>query len=514
MPLAVPAPGRRGPLTTGAVLIVALTCWLTGQGRASAAERPNILLVVSEDNGPELGCYGEPSVRTPVLDRLAAEGVRFDRAFVTQAGCSASRASFLTGLYPHQHGQVGLATWGFRLYRDDIPTLPRRLAAAGYRTGLIGKLHVNPEEAFPFGFKRMSISNFNRTDLTAYARHAAEFFTAGDAPFFLSINYPEAHDPRLRQVDGLPAAPLGADDVRALAGFGLDTAELRGHVADYYNCLMRLDALVGDLLSALEASGKVRDTLVIYMGDHGADMLRGKRTCYEGGLRIPLIARWPGRIPPRQVRRELVSAIDLLPTFLEVAGQPADGTLPGRSLTALFAPGAPAWREHLFAEYHTQATTRNVYPQRSVRDARWKLIENLLPDEVNPGHDYTLEQFPSAIEALATAPAAVQAGYRTMRCPPRYELYDLAADPHEFTNLAADPAHAAARDRLAAALAAWRRESADPLLDPALVRRFQDEVRGQPKKKEAAKHRWGYPDYFFGREPPAATPVPVRGKAA
>lgn len=506
------APVACGRLRGFVGVVMGLVSGLVACRSLPAAERPNILLVVSEDNGPELGCYGDPFVRTPVLDRLAADGVRFDRAFITQAGCSSSRASFLTGLYPHQHGQVGLATWGFRLYRDDIPTLPRRLNAAGYRTGLIGKLHVNPEEAFPFAFRRMNESNFNRKDLAAYARHAAEFFTAGDAPFFLSINYPEAHDPRLRQVDGLPAAPLGADDVRALPGFGLDTPELRGHVADYYNCLMRLDALVGDLLTALERSGKARDTLVVYMGDHGADMLRGKRTCFEGGLRIPLIMRWPGRIAPGGVRRELVSSIDLLPTFLDVAGQPAVAELPGRSLVSLFGPGSPPWREHLFAEYHTQATTRNVYPQRSVRDARYKLVENLLPDEINPGADYTIEQFPSALEALKSAAPAVQAGYRAMRRPPRYELYDLDADPHEFTNLAADPAHAMARDRLAAALATWRRETADPLLDPRIVRRFQEEVRGQAKKKAAATYRWGYPDYFFGREPPVA--APAAGKAA
>lgn len=498
----------RGPLGP-MVIAVIVTLFPVG---ARAERPPNVLLIVSEDNGPQLGCYGEPSVRTPVLDRLAADGVRFDRAWITQAGCSASRASFLTGLYPHQHGQVGLATWGFRMYRDDIPTLPRRLQAAGYRTGLIGKLHVVPEAAFPFGFKRLNESNFSRNRLGDYARHAAEFFAAGDAPFFLSINYPEAHDPRLRQVDGLPAMPLDADDVRSLGFFGIDTTELRGHVADYYNCLMRLDALVGDLLAALEASGKARDTLVIYMGDHGADMLRGKRTCYEGGLRIPLIMRWPGRIAAGQARDELVSSVDLVPTLLDVAGAAADPTLPGRSLVPLFDEGTPPWRTLLFAEYHTQATTRHVYPQRCVRDGRWKLVENLLPDEVNPGHDYTLEQFPSAREALATAPAAVRAGYATMRRPPRYELYDLAADPSEFTDRAADPAHAAERDRLATALDAWRRDSGDPLLDPAMVRRFQEEVRAHSKKKDAAKHHWGYPDYFFGREPaPAAPPV---GKAA
>jgi hypothetical protein len=103
--------------------------------QAVFASPPNILLIVSEDHGPELGCYGDPYAKTPRLDALAAEGVRFDRAFVAQAGCSPSRASFLTGLYPHEHGQVGLATWGFRLYRPDTPNVVRSLSDAGYRTG-------------------------------------------------------------------------------------------------------------------------------------------------------------------------------------------------------------------------------------------------------------------------------------------------------------------------------------------------------------------------------------------
>ena len=109
-----------------------------GQALVSGAKRPNILLIVSEDNGPELGCYGDPYVKTPVLDRLAANGIRFNRAYVPQAGCSQSRAALLTGLYPHQNGQIGLATWKFRLYDENTPNLIRSLKQAGYRTGIIG----------------------------------------------------------------------------------------------------------------------------------------------------------------------------------------------------------------------------------------------------------------------------------------------------------------------------------------------------------------------------------------
>jgi arylsulfatase A-like enzyme len=267
---------------------------LLGTWDAPGAQ-PNILLIVSEDHGPELGCYGDPYARTPHLDRLAAEGVLFQRAYVTQAGCSQSRSSILTGLYPHQNGQIGLATWGFRMYCDQTPNVPRSLKAAGYRTGIIGKLHVNPHSAFPYDVQEIPRGNFARNDLADYARHAESFFQADDRPFFLHINYPEAHDPFLTQVDGLPEHPLTAADVRSLPHFGIDPPELRQLVADYYNCISRLDSLIGDLLAALDRSGKADKTLVIFLSDHGIDLLRGKRTCYEGGTRVPLIVHWPGK---------------------------------------------------------------------------------------------------------------------------------------------------------------------------------------------------------------------------
>lgn len=477
--------------------------------RAAAPVRPNFLFIVSEDNGPELGSYGDPHARTPVLDRLAAEGVRFERAYVTQAGCSQSRSSLLTGLYPHQNGQLGLATWGFRLYRPGIPNLPRSLRAAGYRTGIIGKLHVSPESEFPFDFAEIPAANFTRQRLHDYARHAESFITASDHPFFLSVNFPDAHGPWHPQVDGLPARPHGPDDVRPMAYMGVDAPDVRAHVANYYSCLSRLDTLVGEVLAVLERSGKAANTLVVYLGDHGADLLRGKRTSYEGGVRIPLLARWPAGARGGQVRRELVSTIDLLPTVLELAGAPPLPGLPGRSLGPLLQGATPAWREHLFTEFHTHAGRTNYWPQRTVRDDRFKLIENLLPGQVNLGYEFTLEHHrPDLRAAIAAAPPDVRAAYARMERPPRWELYDLAADPFEFRDLSGDPAHAATLARLQRVLADWRGQTADPLLDAANLDRLTAEVgRAGEKSREIS---WGYPDYFFGREPSAAVEAPPR----
>ncbi len=472
------------------------------------ASQPNILLIVSEDNGPELGCYGDPCAKTPNLDRLASQGIRFERAFVPQAGCSQSRASFLTGLYPHQHGQIGLATWGFRLYREDIPNLPRSLKEAGYRTGIIGKLHINPESAFPFDLEKIPNANFARKNLRDYTRHADSFINASDQPFFLSVNYPDAHDLWLRQVDGLPAQPQSGNDVKAMPYMGIDPPAMREMIADYYNCISRLDSLVGDLLNALEKSGKASNTIVIYLGDHGADMLRGKRTCYEGGLRVPMLMRWPGTMEP-QVRRELVSTLDLMPTLLSAAGATAPDGLPGRALQPLFQPGQSAWRTQSFAEYHTHGGMLNYFPQRSVRTDRYKLIENLLPGEVHPDYDTTFSKLAKEAKRreisgglnlhafIAQSQPEVKEAYARMRQPPRYELYDLQMDPYEFHNLAEMPEHQEQLKELISSLQSWREETRDPLLNQEALRRLTEEVRSIGKKAEGKDYVWGYPEYFF-----------------
>ncbi len=462
-----------------------------------AADRPNILLIVSEDNGPEIGTYGDPYARTPNLDKLAADGVRFDRAFVPQAGCSPSRASFLTGLYVHQHGQLGLATWGFRMYRKDTPNVVRSLKEAGYRTGIIGKIHVNPESAFPFDFKAIPTANFQRKNLADYAKRAESFFGASDRPFFLSVNYPDAHRPWLRQAEGLPEKPLEPPDVEPLSYLRLRGTKLRQLTAGYYNSMERLDVLVGDLLGALDRSGKAADTLVVYIGDHGADFIRGKRTCYEGGLRIPLIARWPGRAKAGQERNELVSTIDLTPTFLAAAEAKPPAGLPGVSLIELLEGKAPDWRRYLFAEFHAHAAKPNFYPQRSVRNDRYKLIENLMPGEINPGYEFTLRHLEGNLtEAIESASAEVRKSYRLMERPPRFEFYDLKTDPFEFRNLADDPARADVLRELQRELARWRKETNDPLLDARNLQRFKAEA--QIDSKSGARERgWEYPNYFF-----------------
>ena len=473
--------------------------------RAAAAapsdgKRPNILLITSEDNGPHLGCYGDPYVRTPHLDKMAAEGTRFANAYVTQAGCSPSRASIFTGLYTHQNGQIGLATHNMRLYRDDTPNIFRSAKKAGYATGVIGKIHVNPESSFPLDLHAKRPGGFNNRDIRWEAGKAREFMEKHERPFLLMINYNDAHRPFIRQQHGLPERPLDPADVKPLPQIGLDTPTIRESTANYYNCMMRLDSGIGLLLETLEITGKQNDTLVIYLGDHGADILRGKRTSYEGGVKVPLIARWPGRMKAGQVRRELVSTIDLLPTVLETTGAPRVKGLPGRSLVPLFEGRTVEWRERLFTEFHLHSG-HNFYPQRTVRDKRYKLILNLMHGTLNPGYSFTNDRFfePGEIEnVLKKSPPHVRRAYERIRVSPEYELYDLEKDPHEFHDLAAKEEHREILNELKRALEEWRKRTKDPLLKPENLKRLKAEVDWCWETGEYRKRKdWGYPTYFF-----------------
>ena len=228
-------------------------------------QRPNILLIVSEDNGQHLSCYGDKNIQTPNLDQLAQDGVRFENSHTTQAVCSPGRASILTGLYPHQNGQFGLATHKYALY-DDFPNMQSLLKTAGYRTGMLGKLHVNPESAFPLDFwwNDPEFISFKHRDVFKTAEMAEEFMGGTDEPFFQTVNFPDAHLPFIPQDTGIPEKPLTGKDVTTLPQVGINTERIRKHTADYYNCLLRLDKGVGLILDKLDALGKADNRLTLF----------------------------------------------------------------------------------------------------------------------------------------------------------------------------------------------------------------------------------------------------------
>ena len=471
--------------------------------RQKGRSKPNILLMVGEDHGLQLSCYGDKCIWTPNLDALAGGGVRFEHAYVAQAGCSPSRASIFTGLFPHNNGQIGLATHGLRMYKDDTPNLTTYLKDAGYRTGIIGKIHVNPESAFFFDFKAFPGSNFNKRPVKEFARSAGKFFRASDNPFMMWISFPDAHRPFLDQQEGVPVRVMGPEDVETLPMVGVSTRQTLQTTASYYNCMQRLDAAVGMVLKELADSGKADNTLVIFLSDHGPDFPRGKKTIREGGNRVPMIMNWKGHLPKGRVESRLVSSLDILPTILELVGVKQDeDNLDGRSLMPLFNQKSARWRKYLFTEF-TLHWPETYYPGRAVRDSRFKLVHNLLPERKNPVYDiYLVQQRPETFtpEELKNVPKQVREAYKIFRQPPEFELYDLQDDPWEFHNLADDPRYTGQLTGLKEQLAKWQEEANDPLRHKRILEKFTAEndatmTSGQYVRKKLGQ--WRYPEYFF-----------------
>jgi len=411
---------------------------------------PGIVVIAADDLGTQLGSYGDPTIPTPNIDALAARGARFTRAYVTQPSCSSSRAAFLTGLYPHQNGQLGLAHMGFAMTRD-WPVMPRLLQEQlGYFTALAGKLHVAPGSAFEF-FDDLAAESAPpwTLDIDRVGEKVASYFKqAGATPFYVQIDLADTHPPFVRQHGGLPAAPISADQV---SPFSWSPGSATQEIANYYNSISRLDSIVGRIVDELRKAGRLENTLIVIWSDNGPAFARAKTTLYEAGTRIPLIIAGPG-VTPGQVRDELVSMVDVMPTILQMAGasMPAGSEhYAGRDLGPLLRSEATDWREYLFTEVHFH-TPQMWAPARAVTNGRWKLIHHLAAGNV----------------------------------PEHMQLFDLDTDPDERRDLAQRSEHQALRDELLAELTQWRVRTADPLLDEAVLRQL-DQIPLQPQQAVA-----------------------------
>lgn len=470
-------------------------------------ERPNILLIVSEDNSQDLGCYGNAIVHTPNLDRLAENGVRFTNAYATTSVCSPSRSSIFTGLYAHQNGQFGWATHNYTLY-DSIKVLPQYLEEVGYRTGIIGKIHVNPDERFNFDFRAMLGSNFQKSKLSEYALNAKKFVEENDSdePYFLMVNLPDAHLPFQNDVEGLPTVKVDTSKIKNTLPFvGVNTARLRTETEKYYNCINRLDEAVGILLDSI---GDLSNTLIIYISDHGAQFSRGKLTNYEGGLKIPFIIKWEEGIKSKNViREELVSVVDILPTILELTGGKTAEKLSGKSILKLFDKDfePSLWREYLGAGGAGESPVF-YFPRRSIRDGRYKLIHKIdAGREVFPAYTaYVNPDFATGTnkDEIETSETKIQEAYEIFKSPPEWELYDLENDPWEFNNLAENGDYEGVLKKMQDALMEWRQETNDPFLDEIKLGKFTREMDSintlypNHSYNKVENFKWEYPNYL------------------
>jgi len=448
------------------------------RGRADdvASRRPNVVLIVADDHGRgDLGCYGNRVVKTPHLDALAAEGVRFTNAFCTTASCSASRSVILSGLYNHYNGQYGHehSYHHFRSF-DHVRSLPVLLSRAGYRTARIGKYHVAPEEVYKFD---VALPGNSRSPVQM-ADNCKDFIADGDArPFFLYFCTSDPHRGG-GQAMGVPHQPdrfgnrdegyPGIEEVTydpervVVPDFLPDIPECRAELAQYYQSVSRVDQGVGRLIGILKQTGRYDNTIVIYLSDNGIAFPGAKTTLYEPGMNLPCIVRTPWQESKGIVCDALVNYADLAPTILDWAGAtPNDYEFHGRSFRSVLEREHVGGWDTTYAS-HTFHEITMYYPMRVVRERRFKLIWNIAHGLEYP---FASDLWESATWQGNRKRGNMTYGKRTIDAylhRPKFELYDLQSDPHEVVNLADEPEYRDQLDALKAKLKAFQKRTNDP----------------------------------------------------
>lgn len=412
---------------------------------ADGQERPNILWIDTEDLSPDIGCYGEPLVKTPNIDKLAGDGVRFTNAFVTAPVCSASRSAVVTGMY-----QTSIGIHHHRSNRDNplpdgIEIFTHYLRKAGYFTCNGQALTDGRKGKLDYNFKMDFDEAFDGTDWSQ--RKPGQ-------PFFAEMHFSETHRAFHKDLNN----PINPDDVE-LPPYYPDHPIARLDWALYLEDVQNLDIKVGKLLQRLEDEGLADNTIVFFWGDHGRPMVRGKQFLYEGGIHIPLIVRWPGKIKPGTINDNFVSTIDLAPTWLTLAGIEPPEHMQGQNL---LDPDAPE-RDCIFAARDRCDETDDRI--RCVRTKQYKYIRNFFPERPYTYFNaYKKQAYPvlTLMQMLYEKGDLPPEQARFMEpTRPTEELYDLQKDPHEVHNLADDAEYKQILSELRAKLDKWIVETGD-----------------------------------------------------
>ncbi|MBL9189947.1 MAG: sulfatase [Opitutaceae bacterium] len=485
-------------------LVIGAVCAARAADAPAATRRPNILWITAENMGPDLGCYPDSpwskQVRTPHLDRLAREGLRFRLAFDTSPVCSSSRSAFMTGMY-----QTSIGAHNHRSHRHDhyqlpigVRPLPQRLAEAGYFTANVasmggkpvgtGKTDLNFEVNGPVLNTALAKTlkppatddgiegRSQNTQNSARLYHSGEWTDLKPRqPFFAQVNLPTVEN-SVKDWVAAPGNPWNGQTHPAITDpaqitvppYYPDHPVTRKHWAGYLDSVGGMDTRVGEILARLEADGLADDTVVIFFADNGRLEQRGLDWCYDSGDRVPLIVRWPKNFPaPSQykagtVSEQLVSLLDLTATTLAIAEVPKPAGMQSRVF--LGAQADPKRSVVFSARDRTDDAVNRI---RAVRGPRYRYIRNFMPEQSFLAlHRYKEARFPVVpllrqlhAEGKLTPAQAVLVAPRL----PDEELYDLETDPFEIHNLAAsaNPEHQLMRKEMSAVLAHWIDETND-----------------------------------------------------
>ncbi len=426
------------------------------------APRPNILWITCEDISTVLGCYGDRYAATPNLDRFAAQGLRYTRAYATAPVCSPARSCLITGVHANSLGSANLRNMVVK--PASVPCFPELLRQAGYYT--------SNNEKEDYNFERPP-GCWDESSGKAHWRKRPK-----GRPFFSVFNLMTTHQGQIRysreefnRINAALPPALRHDPARApVPPYYPDTADVRLNLAILHTQVTRMDQQAGDLLRQLADDGLAEDTIIFFFGDNGTGLPRGKRFLNDAGIHVPFMVRFPAKYrhwapaPPGAAVDRLVSFVDFAPTVLSLAGIPAPPSMQG---VAFLGPRAGAPRTEIYAS--RDRVDEEFEVSRTILDGRYHYIRHYYPHRPVLQHG-TYSEVGHLWKELRRLHAAGQlsgpARELMADSKPPEELYDLAADPHQIRNLAADPAHRAALASLGGRLRRWMIDMRDTGLLP------------------------------------------------
>jgi len=422
-------------------------------GHAEAAAKPNLVIFISDDHtAKDSSVYGSKDMATPNMARLAGAGMTFDRAYAVSPTCAPSRAALLTGMMPARNGSEA----NHAAPRAELTKLPAYLREQGYEVVAFGKVG-HYKQTNDYGFDLSRHSGFHEDVAVPEALKWLEA-RASDKPLCLLVgtNWPHVPWPAKATDDHDPQKVM-------IPPTHVDTPALRGARARYYTAISTMDAELGQVYDL--SRKKFGDNLLfLHLADQGAQWPFAKWTLYEDGIRVPMIAVWPGHAKPGTRSGAMVTLVDVLPTLVEAAGGNAPANIDGKSFAGVLEGKVSEFRGRVHVT-HSGDGNFNVYPMRGLVERRWKYILNLHPEfrfgtHITKTGEAGSKYWESWVEKGRSDAQAAKVVSRYERHP-REELYDLESDPWEQNNLAADPAQTERVAAMRKDIEQWMTEQGD-----------------------------------------------------
>lgn len=437
------------------MLFAFLGAWnmLVAQGKNSIS-KPNIIFILADDlTFRDIGCYGSKNVKTPNIDAIAIEGMRFTSCFQAAPMCSPTRHNIYTGIYPVKSGAYPQSTF----VKKGTKSVVHYLEKEGYRVALTGKRHIAPAESFPFEYLGKNGTDPNLELLEKFIIRDKE------QPFCAFICFKEPHTPW-----NLGDPSIYDPDNIVLPPYFVDTKKTRETIINYFAEINHLDSSVGKVRKLLDDLGVTENTILIFTSEQGNALPFAKWTCYDNGLQTAFLVRWPGKIKAGSISDAMIEYVDITPTFVDIAGGTPKDVLDGKSFLPVLLGEKNEHKKYVYGIQTTRGIRNGskLYGIRSIRSEKYKYILNIhyetkfqnnVTEQKNPA--WTVFWLTWIEKAKTNENAAVLVNKFQFR--PEVEFYDIVNDPYELNNLATDPKYKPVIEEMGQLLKDWMNEQGD-----------------------------------------------------